>query len=143
ARRDALRRTLIARIRVSSPGEHTLPSVTGDVTPFFVRLLRGTISMDRFVDHILALSADQHPPGLVPPRFDGTVQVEDLLTVLESRGVRDFYAQVVEEIRTYPIFGLRPFFENLLDRWGSRHPRFAVVLILDQFEELFTRFVAN
>jgi hypothetical protein len=140
-KRDPLRRTLIARIRVPEPDGQTTQAVTGDVTPFFTRLLRGTISAERFMDHVAALLMLDGNEGPVPPRRRPSLLVEELLTLLESDAVRSAYHDVVWQIRTYPIFGLRPFFENLMEVWGRRHPRFAIVLILDQFEELFTRYV--
>jgi hypothetical protein len=40
-----------------------------------------------------------------------------------------------------PTPGLLPFFENFFEHFGRVHVKFGLVLIIDQFEELFTRFV--
>lgn len=112
------------------------------VMPAFCRLLRSSIHVERLGAH-LALSGGCLVPGL--DRLSGDVSVRWLLDALESPAMAAAYAQVHARAneRTGSIRGL---LAHLFTLWRQVHPAgpdLGLVLILDQFEELFTRFVAD
>lgn len=134
--RDDLRRQLSSPVRASLDSESG-GVYSGAVTPFFVRLLRGSIDVRAFAEHVAALTAGESSPAAVT----SATHIGTLVDALDAPRVRAEFHALVRGLATFPIFGLRPFFEELRDVWGARHSIYSIVLVLDQFEELFTRFV--
>ena len=58
---------------------------------------------------------------------------------LEDERVVEAHIELVRQL-TKNSRSLVQFFDRLVGLWGSAFEEFALVLILDQFEELFTRF---
>jgi hypothetical protein len=129
------RRALIAP--VDSPviaSASALPTF-GKVTPYIARLLRRTIEIGAFAEHITATI-----PGAGALPIDGSTRCSDLGALLGEPAALLAFSELLSRLYV-PVPGLRPFFENLLAVFATWNRRFAVALILDQFEELFTRFV--
>ena len=135
--RDERRRRLAAPRRVTE-SETAWPAVyAGSVTPFFSRLLRGSLDISRYADHVNALTANTGVALSVNLATPSGV----LAAAMTDARVRREFDSVIDGLANFSVFGLRAFFEELQVQWANRHPMFSVVLILDQFEELFTRFV--
>src|SRR5207249_4105775 len=114
--------------------DHGVESLRGGrFVPYFARLLRSSIELEAFGGHLRAWVP-------VHPAIEGGTTADDLLALLSSGATAISYRALAAEI-DIPIPGLTDFFQNLVQVYGGRIGRFALVLVLDQFEELFTRFV--
>jgi conflict system STAND superfamily ATPase len=132
APRDERRRRLVAPVGDGLLGA-VQPSQTGrDSFPFFCRLLRSSITEETFDEHLGALSEDSFRSVI-------DLHAADLVAELSSTRFERSYASLVKTLAA-PASGLREFFERWWSVWGSRHNRYAIVLVFDQFEEVFTRF---
>jgi hypothetical protein len=133
----ALRRRLSApvAIRMRTPWTDEANDVV--TTPWFCRLLRSTITVEHFAAHLQALS-----------KIAGRALGADAQVTADTT-VRSIFQTLTELWGSYPdalhaAFSgdrdLRAFFSNLLHLYGTR-PDFGIVILFDQAEELFTRFV--
>jgi hypothetical protein len=107
-------------------------------TPYVARVLRRTVGVAGLLDHVSAIRqaglGDSQPIELGPQNTIG-----DLLTVLEDADLREAYRSLIGWLEQSPE-GLRPFFENVVKTYGAAMPRCGLVLLLDQFEQIFTLF---
>lgn len=131
----ALRRDLLAPVEAPSIG--VLPSA-GRVRPLFLRILRGTLTVGDYREHVNAV---RQAGGCRQ-----SVSLGESSRLSEWRdALADCELKEAHEIVLSNLYGpdpdLRLFFESIFHWYGSFAPRFCLVLILDQFEELFTRFV--
>jgi hypothetical protein len=123
------------------PVASTLPVLSGDhggtarTTPFVSRLLRSTWGIDRFSLFIRAVN-----PSF--PAVTGDTKLGELRTELRSESCASRYRDLIADLEP-PVPSLVSFFEHLWTEMSRRLPpaEFAIVLILDQFEEIFTRYV--
>jgi hypothetical protein len=133
--RDPRRRRLIAP--VAPAAEHASTRWGGGrVTPFFCRLLRGSLDLEAFRAQLHALA----PAGSPPPEVSDAADAAALAATLSGDAYAAAHAGLLDDL-SVPVPGLLPFFENLTEVWARRNGELNVVLLLDQFEELFTRFV--
>jgi hypothetical protein len=128
-RRDRRRRDLIACVSCR------FLRATPVVQTWFSRLLRGTISAEQFSEHLGAI--DERMPA-----FSGKTPVAE---IAKSPSAPEFLESYHELLRLLdrPFESLAGFFVNLLHIYGRHRSQFGMVLILDQFEEIFTRFVGR
>jgi hypothetical protein len=110
---------------------------SGVAMPYFSRLLRRSIDAVRFTEHLRLTGSFAGGPVAVPNPADA--RVDDLLALLRDPAYEAGYGELVAEL-TGPVGDLQSFLANLVDVWGARHSQFGLVLLLDQFEELFTLF---
>jgi hypothetical protein len=137
--RDPLKRNLIAPIEVNL-GEDAAASPTVETfSPYFCRLLRSSIDTETFVEHFNAtLRQDETAPA--QPDINNSMPVTDLLAAVTESSYLSAYNKLHNELNV-PGRDLSVFFDHLIGVYGSMRTQFGLVLILDQFEELFTRFV--
>ncbi len=138
--REPLRRQLIHRRRAATPVSGAAFPSTGDFDAMFCRLLRGNIDMVRFVEH---LNVMQQLGGAVAREtrpMNASARVNDVLARITEIAQHVRYQEIVDQFYS-PVPTLHTFFEAIDANYGARLGRFGIVLILDQFEELFTRFV--
>jgi hypothetical protein len=134
---DLRRRSLVAPVEVpAGPGSvHTGTAGLERVTPYFCRVLRSSLDADQFYEHMAAV---RHAPSAV--RHLRRIGLRRLADLIARDRCRSLYSDLAEKLDP-PVPGLRPFFENLLECYGGLRPRLKLVLLFDQFEEIFTRFV--
>lgn len=133
---DPLNRALISP--VESPRLETagvLPTA-GAVTPYFCRLLRKSIELPAFTEHLAAVARGAGKDL----EITGETPLSRLRAVLADPALAATHRELLSRLYT-PVPGLRLFFENLCETYGDHLADFALVLVFDQFEELFTRFV--
>jgi hypothetical protein len=129
APRDPLKRDLVAQLPAASAGG------SGRVQTWFARLLRGTVGLEEFAGHLSAIDAAAPAPG-------EQTTLETLGEIFASPEFERAYGAIAGLVdRDFPY--LSDFFVNLVEIYGRRRSRFGVVLILDQFEEIFTRFAGR
>lgn len=125
--RHADRRRLIAPL--SRQGASPL-------VPIFSRVLRCSVELDSFVEHVNALRA---MAGASSASMDETTPLAQLLQTVRDDAAREGHRLLVERLAGAGS-ELWEYFEALVEAYGSLRSRFGLVLIFDQFEELFTRF---
>lgn len=137
--RNPLKRGLIAPIGVEL-GDGVAASPTVETfSPYFCRLLRSSIDTDTFVEHYTA-TLRQDETAAAQPYIHSSMPVTDLLEAVAGSSYLSGYNKLHNELNV-PGRDLGVFFEHLISVYGSMRTQFGMVLVLDQFEELFTRFV--
>jgi hypothetical protein len=130
--RDERRRALIAPIKLSEQNVSGASSDSGLVNPFFCRLLRSGIEIEVFSEHLSAITESAPITGETP--------VAQLFELLSQQSFLSAYNKLLNELNV-PGRDLSVFFEHLCEVYGQRRSQFSLVLLMDQFEELFTRFI--
>lgn len=144
ARYDLAEREAPRVVRPLIAPVHATTGYGNATSPFFCRLLRSSIEVERFGAH-LALMADggRLAPGI--DEVDGETSVRWLVSTLDSPSLQAAYDGLVAEINLKER-SLRTFLGQIFALWERTHPRGAhlgLLFILDQFEELFTRFAGD
>jgi hypothetical protein len=132
--RDERKRTLIAPIELPPDVVVPLPG-QGGWLPVFCRLLRSSHEVSDFAEHLRAIA-----PSLAGRQIDEKTTLGELRGLLAHPDTIAEYSLLVANIDV-PVGDLFVVFQHLFALYAARRPRFALVLILDQFEEIFTRFV--
>ena len=127
---DPRRREAIAPVTTSLSIPSAGVAFSGSVRPLFLRLLRATLETSQYSEHLAALG--------FPPVGDDTTASE-LRALLTSPAAAASHADLLTRVYI-PTPSLRAFFENLMEVYGKQRSQFALGLVLDQFEELFTLF---
>lgn len=112
----------------------------GMITPFFCRLLRDSTTIEAYREHcnaIAVLSKWDVEGGV--PIFKET-KVREIIDALSRAEMEEGFRAMLRQLNT-PLPGLAAFFDNIREVYGVHRRNFSMVLIFDQFEELFTRFV--
>lgn len=123
---------------------------SGEVTPFAVRFLVGTGRPALFARQIEAFARFARWPIVDALGIETSVQqpfVDALANATASRIIAFFddarigqaHEEVTRSLTTHHP-SLLHFFDHLAGLWGSAFDEFSMVIILDQFEEHFTRF---
>lgn len=136
--RDPLRRSLIKPVEVSLAADSTHES--GLFTPLFCRLLRSSIELDSFTEHLGIIQSVDVTASTQPINIGCDTLLSELTAILTAPKFQMAYQQILKELNI-PVSDLSAFFESLVEVYGQQCSRFTLVLILDQFEEMFTRFV--
>ena len=136
--RDLRRRQWLAPIEGKLPVWSPRGPEMSWVNTHFSRLLRASIDINMFSQRIAALQSDM--PEQSSLSISSSLPLSELYDLLNTPELHQAYVTLIGELDV-PVPGLRGFFEHLYSEWGQRFGTFKLVLILDQFEELFTRFV--
>jgi hypothetical protein len=139
--KDERRRALVGPVPFTPPATGFKFRQLGDVAPVFSRLLRSHVEIESLSEHLGVIWLHGGTEG-EPPQFTSETGVAELSAALASERLACGYERLFEELDV-PVRDLRVFFENLCEVYGARRSRFALVIILDQFEEMFTRFVES
>jgi len=133
--RDSRSRTLLMPVPSKLPTWAGGNEDTGRTISFVSRLLRSTCSVERFNLFVRAVN-----PAF--PTITLDTKLGDLNGCLRSSSCAAYYQDLIRELEP-PATNLVHFFEHLWAVMGRRFPsgEFAIVLIIDQFEEIFTRYV--
>jgi len=146
--RQQTKRRLVAPVEEptpADPAELALPGF-GTVMPYLCRVLRASVEIGTYGTYLATVS-----PGMAAGAVTPDTPLERIRELLEDPSFVSAYGELLESLYL-PIPGLRPFFENLFHVFAHRRRadsgggevrwrRLTPVLIIDQFEEVFTRFV--
>jgi hypothetical protein len=137
--RDARRRDLVSPIELSI-SEASTDFAPVSVNTYFGRVLRSCIEVDDLAEHIAAV--EQAEDTRLPPRttISGQTRASELVEMLGDKTFLLSYNKLLNELKV-PGRDLAAFFRHITETYGRRRTRFALVLVLDQFEEMFTRFI--
>jgi hypothetical protein len=133
-RSDPRRRLALMPLTASINIKSAALSFAGEVRPLFLRLLRATLELSQYEQHLRILLP--HAPD---DPIDGTMRASALRRLLSDPASGPAHEDLLTRLYI-PSPSLRAFFANLLETYGERRTQFGLVLILDQFEELFTLF---
>jgi len=114
---------------------------TGSIRPLVFRLLQSTLEMAQFGEHLETLlypDGGGEGGGALDPR----VRASALQGVLADAGLTESHRALTARIGSEGAT-LLSFAESLYRHYGRRRTQFRLVLIMDQFEEVFTRFTGN
>lgn len=117
----------------------------GEAVPFVVRFLIGNGRPLLLARHISALS---RYVGVEPPVSDNEKELIDQLAHVPVGALIEFFDddrldrthETLLRSLTNNATSLADFFDRLVLLWGGVLENFSLVLVLDQFEEMFTRF---
>jgi hypothetical protein len=133
--RDPLKRALVAPIHVVTDEDPD-----GELfSPYFCRLLRSTMEVDSFVEHLQAILGEDSD-GLLDSPITSETRIIEIDRIISAPPYLTAYHNLLRDLDV-PVSELSVFFEHLVETYGQRRTRFTLVLVLDQFEELFTRFI--
>jgi hypothetical protein len=107
-------------------------SFRGLVRPLFLRLLRATLEISQYDEHLHALLP-------AAPEIREDMPASQLRGILNDPAAAAAHERLLADLYI-PAPSLTEFFANLRERYGRLRTQFCLVLILDQFEELFTLF---
>jgi hypothetical protein len=108
--------------------------------PYVWRLLRSGMTIKQFTEHFEVIRQLGAGDNLREFNFTKDTTIQELKSVLSDPVLAAAWEKARDGLNI-PSLSLWPFFENLFLIYGSRRTRFGIVLLLDQFEEIFTRFV--
>ncbi len=112
-------------------------SYTGPLRPLFLRLLRATLETSQYSEHLRTMLP--HAPNT---EIHEEMPVNELWDILCDPATTIAHEQLLASLYI-PVPSLREFFTNLVAIYGKWRTQFSLVLILDQFEELFTLFAES
>ena len=133
-RSDPRRRLVLMPLAASINIKSAALTFAGQVRPLFLRLLRATLELSQYEEHLKILL-----PHAEDAAIDGATRASDLRRLLRDPASGPAHEDLLTRLYI-PSPSLRAFFSNLLEMYGGRRTQFGLVLILDQFEELFTLF---
>ena len=131
---DPRRREALQPVNSSIALKFAAFSFSGPVRPLLLRLLRATLETSQYADHLKTF-LHHAGDGLI----EESTKVSELRRLLSDPATVAAYEELLGSLYV-PTPSLREFFSNLIDNYGQRRPQFGLVLVLDQFEELFTLF---
>lgn len=138
APRDPIKRAAIAPVFAADIAA-LHPDATGQYTPYTCRVLRSSVDLQRASEQwnlVLELTGRG-----VPVELAEDLPLSAIVPVLESEDYRNAHSRLLEFLDPPGQCRLCDFFDNLIQVYGARLVRFGLVLLYDQFEEIFTRFV--
>ncbi len=130
-------RSLIGEIRVADSTPGSLLRQFGRVTPWFTRWLRGNVGLSRYGEHLRTVSPWFDGEG---PELSLETPCDELEEALADRRLGSDYEELLDWL-ALPLPDLHRFFSHIGDVYAERSAHTELILIVDQFEELFTRFV--
>lgn len=111
----------------------------GHTLPFFCRLLSGTVTIRAFWRHFAALFDFDRTGQAIRDDEWRSATLSEIHDLLDSERAIRAHREWIDCL-DIPEYGFVRFFENLCNRWGSKQSGYTICLIVDQFEEIFTRF---
>lgn len=134
---DPKRRKLLAAFEVQKLWFDPYRYRSGRCTPFFCKLLGGTIDIRSFWRHFGTLfSFDQIGADIGADLWKGAT-LREIHTLLSSPHARAAHREWVDRL-DLPEFGFVQFFRNFWRNWAEHQPGYALCLVIDQFEQIFT-----
>jgi hypothetical protein len=138
--RDPRKRELIAPIE-SEEWRAAYPQTgSGSVTPYTCRVLRASLDL-KAASEQWSLVREMAEPGAQSGALTEDLPIAELIASLDTTKFKAAYRTLVACLDPPGRCGLDDFFANLVSVYGARFSRFGLVLLFDQFEEIFTRFV--
>jgi hypothetical protein len=110
------------------------------VTPYACRVIRASLDLKTAAEQWNLVRAVASGGADFTP-LEESAPIADLIAALDAPEFKAAYRSVVALLDPPGRSTLAGFFANLVAAYGQRFSRFGLVLVFDQFEEIFTRFV--
>ena len=138
--RDARKRSLIAPIQAGEMDDVPEFIQCANFTPYLCRLFRSTCDLETLAEHLGVVLAYSAAETSKLCDLSEQTRICDLLSFLSDHETAKAYDRLLTALNV-PTPRLRALLENLAEVYGKLRSRFSLVILLDQFEEIFTRFV--
>ncbi|MDW9681834.1 hypothetical protein [Sinorhizobium meliloti] len=135
---DPLRRKLIAPYDVKvwfDPGRQR----AGVTTPYFCRLLNGTATIRSYWRHFAALFDLDEFGSEIRQDAWRDARLGKIHELMASERARRAHREWIDRL-DLPEFGFVGFLHHFWSQWAATQSGYAVCIVVDQFEEIFTRF---
>lgn len=138
-KRDPRKREAISPLESPELARDYPTTGAGRITPYACRVMRASLDLETASEQWNVLRSLAGVAGMEPLAED--LPLAELLRALSSPQFIAAYRSLVSYLDPPGRCSLADFFANLVDVYGRRFSRFGLVLLFDQFEEIFTRFV--
>lgn len=128
---DPRRRASLLPVQGSVNVRGAALSYAGSLRPLFLRVLHATLEVSQYEEHLRTM--------LPEVRVNGGTRAGELRSMLQDPAAAAAHEDLLARLYI-PVPSLLEFFTNLFGTYGARRTAFRMVLILDQFEQLFTLF---
>ncbi|MEM6371800.1 MAG: hypothetical protein AAF727_03345 [Pseudomonadota bacterium] len=134
---NSARRNLLAAFEVSKLWFDKFRYRGGRTTPFFCKLLAGSMDIRAYWRHFqMFFSFDDIGQDIEDDLWKGAT-LRDIHTLMASAHARAAHREWLETL-DLPEFGFVQFFKHFWDKWADEQPGYALCLVIDQFEQIFT-----
>ncbi len=134
---DPVRRNLLAAFEVKKLWLDPYRYRGGRTTPLFCKLLGGTMDVRSYWQHLATFFCfDQIGQDIHDDLWKGA-PLHEIHTLLSSAHARAAHREWLDEL-DLPEFGFVQFFRNFWRKWARKQSGFALCLVIDQFEQIFT-----
>ncbi len=140
-KRDPRKREIVAPIESDELASRHPITGRGRITPYSCRVLRASLDLETASEQWNLVRALAAQGGELPPPLSEWLVVSELIGALQAPKFMEAYRSLVALMEPPGNPGLSDFFVNLVMMYGSHFSRFGLVILMDQFEEMFTRFV--
>lgn len=131
------RRNLLAAFEVSKLSFDPYRHRGGRTTPFFCKLLAGAMDIRAYWRHFHTFfSFDEIGHGIEGDLWKGAT-LREIHTLMSSPHARAAHREWIE-VLDLPEFGFVQFFKHFWEKWAEHQPGYALCLVIDQFEQIFT-----
>src|SRR5262249_14766936 len=138
--RDPRKRRLIAPIAADEMADLPARIHCANFTPYVCRLFRATCDLKDIAEHFGVIALYASDGAKQAPELSSGTSIDELIKLCEAEDFAHAYSNLLACLDA-PTSKLRGLFENLVEVYGKHRTLFSLVILLDQFEELFTRFV--
>jgi len=131
------RRNLLAAFEISKLWFDPYRYRGGRTTPFFCKLLAGSMDIRSYWRHFqMFFSFDDIGQSIEDDLWKGATLTE-IHTLMSSPHARAAHREWIE-VLDLPEFGFVQFFKHFWEKWADHQPGYALCLVIDQFEQIFT-----
>jgi len=136
---NPLKRALQSSVPMRPEMSSTFYRLAQEAKPLCLRLFRATLAVNEYREHVAALCAVCRTDKRTSVEIYEDTPVSRICEQLAEPLTAEGHTELLEQI-ILPAQDLYGFFEDVNGFYGAMRTHFSLVLILDQFEELFTRF---
>lgn len=131
------RRNLLAAFEVSKLWFDPYRFRGGRTTAFFCKLLAGTMDIRAYWRHFgMFFSFDGIGHSIEADEWKGAT-LGEIHALMASQHARAAHREWID-ILDLPEFGFMQFFKHFWEKWADHQPGYALCLVIDQFEQIFT-----
>ncbi|MEO0379006.1 MAG: hypothetical protein AAF252_01975 [Pseudomonadota bacterium] len=131
------RRNLLAAFEISKLWFDSYRYRGGRTTPFFCKLLAGTMDIRTYWRHFHTFfSFDAIGTSIEEDAWKGATlgEIHALMTSPHARAAHREWLETLD----LPEFGFTQFFQHFWEKWADHQQGYALCLVIDQFEQIFT-----
>jgi hypothetical protein len=139
--RDPAKREIVSPVESSALAAAYPCTGIGRVTPYTCRIVRASLDLHTASEQWTLLRTLAARGGEPPQPLSEKMPLAELIAALQAPEFIAAYQTLLSYLDPPGRSSLADFFANLVEVYGKRFTRFGLVLLFDQCEEIFTRFV--